>query len=44
MMDCTVSKEKLKYTTTTYGVMEQWAYRSNRYIHLDNGIVTATLE
>lgn len=28
-------------TTTAYGIHEQWCYHNNRYIYLDDGIVTA---
>lgn len=31
-------------TTTAYGVHEQWVYSGNRYIYLDDGIVTAIQE
>lgn len=32
---------KVNKTTTANGVSEQWVYGSNRYVYLDNGIVTA---
>lgn len=32
--------EKINRTTTAYGTSEQWVYSNNRYIYLDNGIVT----
>ena len=31
-------------TTTAYGVHEQWVYSGNRYIYLDDGIVSAIQE
>ena len=31
-------------TTTAYGIHEQWVYSGNRYIYLDDGIVTAIQE
>lgn len=36
--------EKINRTTTVYGVSEQWVYSGNRYVYLDNGIVTAIQE
>lgn len=32
--------EKVNRTTTKYGVKEQWVYYGNKYIYLENGIVT----
>jgi hypothetical protein len=31
-------------TTTTYGISEQWVYFGNRYVYLENGVVTAIQE
>ncbi|MDQ0193083.1 hypothetical protein [Paenibacillus wynnii] len=31
-------------TTTKYGVSEQWVYGSNKFVYLDDGIVTAIQE
>lgn len=36
--------EKKNTTTTSGGTSEQWVYRNNRYVYLDNGIVTAIQE
>ncbi len=36
--------EKINRTTTAYGVSEQWVYSGNRYVYLDDGIVTAIQE
>lgn len=33
--------EKINKTTTASTIHEQWVYSNNRYIYLDNGIVTA---
>lgn len=35
------SPEKINKTTMAYGVHEQWVYSGNRYIYVDDGIVTA---
>jgi uncharacterized Zn finger protein (UPF0148 family) len=32
--------ESINRTTTAYSTSEQWVYSNNRYIYLDNGIVT----
>lgn len=31
-------------TTTTYGTSEQWVYTGNKYVYLENGVVTAIQE
>lgn len=36
--------EKKNTTTTSGGTSEQWVYSNNRYVYLDNGIVTAIQE
>lgn len=36
--------EKKNTTTTSGGTSEQWVYSDNRYVYLDNGIVTAIQE
>ncbi len=36
--------KKINRTTTRYGVSEQWVYSNNRYVYLDDGIVTAIQE
>lgn len=36
--------KKKNTTTTKNGVSEQWVYGDNRYVYLDNGIVTAIQE
>lgn len=36
--------DKINKTTTKYGVSEQWCYSDNRYVYLDDGIVTAIQE
>lgn len=36
--------KEINKTTTSNGVHEQWVYYGNRYIYLDNGIVTAIQE
>ncbi|TCT16379.1 hypothetical protein EDC18_102398 [Natranaerovirga pectinivora] len=33
--------QKVNRTTTQYGTREQWVYSMNRYVYLDNGVVTA---
>jgi hypothetical protein len=35
-----IPKDKNR-TTTADGVSEQWVYSSNKYVYLDDGIVTA---
>ena len=35
------SHSDINRTETTYGTHEQWCYSNNRYIYLDDGIVTA---
>lgn len=34
------SPKKINKTTTAFGVSEQWVYDNNRYVYLDDGIVT----
>lgn len=36
--------EKINKTTTAYGVTEQWVYSGNRYVYLEDGVVTAIQE
>lgn len=36
--------EKINKTTTEYGVHEQWVYLGDRYLYLEDGIVTAIQE
>ena len=36
--------EDINKTTTAYGVSEQWVYDNNRYVYLDDGIVTSIQE
>lgn len=36
--------KEINKTETKDGVSEQWVYESNRYVYLDNGIVTAIQE
>lgn len=38
------SPKKVNKTTTIYGVSEQWVYSIDRYVYLENGIVTAIQE
>jgi len=35
------SPDKINTTTTKYGTSEQWVYENNKYIYLEDGIVTA---
>lgn len=35
---------KINKTTATYGITEQWCYSNNRYIYLDDGVVTVIQE
>lgn len=36
--------KKINKTTTKYGIHEQWVYSAERYIYLDDGIVTSIQE
>lgn len=36
--------KKINKTTTAYGVSEQWVYYGDRYIYLENGVVTSIQE
>lgn len=36
--------EKINKTTYSWGTTEQWCYSDNKYVYLDNGIVTAISE
>lgn len=38
------SPNKINKTTTIYGVHEQWVYSNNKYIYLDDGIVSSIQE
>lgn len=35
------SPNRVNKTTNTYGVSEQWVYSGNKYIYLDDGVVTS---
>ncbi len=36
--------KKINKTTTAYGVSEQWVYYGDKYIYLENGVVTSIQE
>jgi hypothetical protein len=36
--------KRINTTTTKYGVHEQYVYFGDRYVYLDNGVVTAIQE